>query len=252
MIASLAMYDWPELRAEHDRLWGAIREALAEEGIAAPPELTRGDDLWRIWTSPGLVLGQTCGMPYRMRLHGRVEIVATPDYGLPEAPAGHYYSVLVVRRDAGGGIDAFLDGVLAFNSPDSQSGYAAVQNQVAPRAFRRFLQTGSHRASAEAVAAGRADIAAIDAVTWRLIERFCAGVAGELRILARTAPTPGLPLITARGNDAPRIARAVGQAVAALAAQDRAALGLRGIERIPTEAYLRIPTPPPAQVDAAS
>ncbi len=250
MIGSLAMYDWPEVRAEHDRLWNLIREALVDEGIAAPRRLTREASLWAVWESPDLLLGQACGMPYRTRLHGRTELVATPDYALPGAAPGHYYSVLVARADESGEVTDFIDRTLAFNGQDSQSGWAAPQNQMAALGLRftHTRHTGAHRESARAVAAGRADIAAIDAVSWRLLEAHHPEISRRLRVLSHTDPTPGLPLITAKGRDPAPLARAVASAIAALGAAERAALGLAGLAQVPAAAYLAVATPlPPSQ-----
>lgn len=251
MIASLAMYDWPQVRAEHDRLWSLIRAALADEGIAAPDGLTRDGSLWAIWESPDLILGQTCGMPYRTRLHGRVDLVATPDYALPGAAPGHYYSELITRADEPGETLDFIDRTLAFNGQDSQSGWAAPQNQMAREGLRftHTLHTGAHRDSARAVAEGRADIAAIDAVSWRLIVAHMPDLAAGLRVISHTDPTPGLPLITATGRDTAAIARAVAAAIAALSTADRAVLGIAGLATVPAATYLAVPTPPPPSQD---
>jgi hypothetical protein len=64
-----------------------------------------------------------------------------------------------------------------------------------------------------------------------------------LRIVDRTDPTPGLPLIAARSADADACFDAVAEAIATLSAADRATLHLRGLVRIPAAAYLAIPTP---------
>ena len=247
MIASLPMYGWPELAPAHDRLWALIRDNLRAEGLEAPETLNRHMPAERTWEHPDLLLGQTCGLPYRTRLHGQVALVGTPDYGLSEAPAGHYYSLLVVRTDdAGRGLGDFAAGTLAFNSHDSQSGWAAIHAHAAERGIRfsRTLRCGTHEASARAVAAGRADIAAIDAITWRLIRRFRPRIAARLRILEHTAPTPGLPLITARPGAVPALFSAVSDAIARLAPAERDALGLRALVAIPAAAYLAQPTPP--------
>jgi hypothetical protein len=249
MIASLAMYDWPQVAAEHDRLWSLIRAALADEGIDAPAGLTRNGSLWDIWESPDLILGQTCGMPFRTRLHGKVTLVGTLDYALPGAPAGYYYSELITRADEPGDLMDFIDRTLAFNGQDSQSGWAAPQNHVAPLVFKHTRHTGAHRDSAQAVAEGRADIAAIDAVTWRLIGAHMPELAARLRVIAHTAPTPGLPLITAARRDPAPIARAVTDAVTSLSPTDRDSLGLTGLATIPASAYISVPTPPPPSQD---
>jgi ABC-type phosphate/phosphonate transport system substrate-binding protein len=245
MIAALPMYDWDEVRPAMDRFWSAIRDRLRGAGLAAPDRLSRGADLWQEWQSPDLLLGQTCGLPYRTRLHGRVGLVGTLDYGLPDAPAGYYFSQIVVRAGEPGDWTDFIGRRLAINSTDSQSGWAALHNHAA-RIGQRFgtaVLTGSHRESARAVSEGRADIASIDAVTWRLVTAHDPGVAASLRVAARTEPTPGLPLITARGHDSALIGRAVADGIADLAPGDRAELGLCGLVLIPAERYLAVPTP---------
>ena len=249
MIASLPMYDWEEVQPVNDRLWAAVRDRLRAGGMDAPDSLSRGGDLWAEWQSPDLILSQTCGFPYRTRLYGQVTLVGTPDFGLPGAESGYYYSQLLARADAPGDWADFLGRVLAINGFDSQSGWAAPQNHAAAagRRFERVLVTGAHRESAAAVADGRADIGAVDAVTWRLIGAHRPELARHLRIVARTAPTPGLPLITARGNDAVLIGRAFRGAVAALSDGDRAASGLQGLADIAAEAYLAVPTPAPLE-----
>ena len=69
----------------------------------------------------------------------------------------------------------------------------------------------------------------------------------RLRELALTDPTPGLPLITALGGPAEKLFRAVSRAVAALQPEDRRTLHLKGLTRIPAEAYLAVPSPPPPE-----
>ena len=241
MIAALDMYDMAPLRAANDRFWAGIRAALGY----GPEGLTRGADPWRVWLSPDLLLAQSCGLPYRTRLHGRVQLVGTPDYGLPDCPPGHYRSVLVARADdPRESLAAFAAGRMAFNDAMSQSGWAAPVAHLAARGLApaALLATGGHALSARAVAEGRADFAAIDAVTWTLLREHDPVAAG-LRALARTDPVPGLPLITARGRDAPAIAAAVRAAIAGLSGADRARLHLTELVSIPAAAYLALPVP---------
>ncbi len=218
MTASLAMYDWPETAAANDAFWALIHGRLRDRGIEAPTRLHRTSDLWSVWQDPDLVLAQTCGMPYRTKLRDRVALVGTPDYALPGAPPGYYYSQIIARKSDERPLEAFHDSVLAYNDDVSQSGWAAVQNHAAGLgfAFTNLLRTGAHRDSAEAVAEGRADLAAIDAVTWRLIERYRPQLAARLRVVAQSDPTPGLPLITAASRDPAPLAEAVREAIADL------------------------------------
>lgn len=251
MIASLGMYDRAETMAANDRLWALVRDGLRTRGLAAPETLTRGAGAyWQAWEDPGLVLSQTCGFPYRARLHDKVALVASPDYGLPDCPPGYYCSVFVARADDARTLPEFRAARFAFNEGLSQSGWAAPQNHAASMGFHfaASLETGSHRGSALAVAEGRADLACLDALTWTMLQRWEPAVAG-LREVARTAPTPALPYIAAKGADIGATFAALADAVAALSPGERETLSLRGVVRIAAERYLAVPIPPsPEQI----
>lgn len=253
MIASLGMYDRAETAGANDRLWAGIRDGLRAQGIAAPEALTRGEHAyWHAWQSPALVFSQTCGFPYRARLHGSVTLIGTPDYGLPDCPAGHYYSVFVARADDPRDLAALACARFAYNEDLSQSGWAAPQNHAASHGlpyFRPGYRSGGHRLSALAVAEGRADAAALDAVTWALLSRWEPWTA-QLRVVAHTSPTtPVLPYIAAKGADAALYFDVTRAAIAALSQDDRDTLHLRGLVRIAPESYLAVPTPPtPEQI----
>lgn len=246
MIAGLPMYDRPETAGALDRWWALIRDALHDAGLVAPAALDRGTDLWALWQAPDLVLAQTCGLPYRARLHGHVTLIGTPDPGLPGCPPGHYRSVFVVRGDdTRDTLAEFANARLAYNDPLSQSGWAAALAHTAKLGLRvrPVGPTGSHAASAQAVAEYRADIAAIDAVSWALACRHDA-VAGRLRVIDATEPTPALPLIAAAGADRTATLTACRDALIALSTTDRDTLMMNGIVEIQPEAYLALPLPP--------
>jgi hypothetical protein len=239
MIAALPMYDRPEMAMATDALWAAIRDGLRAQGVAAPERLTRDRDPWAIWTDPGLVLAQSCGLPFRARLHRDVRLVATPDYGLPGCPPGYYNSVIIARDTA---LPAHPR--VAINDALSQSGWAALHQWAGDRglALGPVTVTGAHAASARAVADGLVDLAAIDAQTWRLLQRHD-GADAALEI-ARTPPTPGLPLITAATQDPAPIRAALRAALDRLPPQVTAALDLKGIVAIDAASYLALPLPP--------
>ena len=242
MIASLGMYDMPELHDANDRYWSAIR---AELGYG-PDRLSRGEDLWPIWQDPDLLFAQTCGYPYRARLHGRVQLVGTPDHGLPGCPPGHYRSVLMVRADDGRALADFHGACLAYNEALSQSGWAAPSLYLRGHGVRpgALLETGAHANSARAVADGRADIAGIDALTWQLLTEYRPDLTGRLRVLDQTEPTPALPYITGPCRDARAIFAAVSRAIAGLDRELRTSLHLHGLVEMSAAEYLAMPTPP--------
>ena len=239
MIAALPMYDRPELRIHTDALWSAIRDVLRARGLDAPETLTRDRDPWDIWQDPDLLFAQTCGLPFRARLHSHVALVATPDYGLPGCPPGHYNSVILARTPKMPDRPR-----LAVNDALSQSGWAALHGWMQGRGITPgpVTITGSHVASAQTVAEGRADLAAIDAQTWRQLIRF--DHADPALEIARTDPTPALPYITAASQDPAPVRAALSDALAALPQASRDALDLQGLARIDAAAYLAIPIPP--------
>lgn len=237
------MYDMPHARAANDRFWAAIQSALG----VGPERLDRTDDMWRHWLSPDLLMSQTCGLPFRTRLHDKVVLIGTPDYGLPDCPPGHYYSVFLVRTErAENALSDLNSPKLAYNEPLSQSGWAApyAHFQNLGITFEAGPQTGAHVASARAVAEGAADVAALDALTWSMVQREAPELFGSLKIIDRTTPTPGLPYITAPTQDPAPIAHAIDQAISALDETDRETLHLHGLTRIPARTYLETPIPP--------
>lgn len=245
MIASLMMYTRPELRAALDRYWTALRAALASNGIAAPEHLSQGADEFDVWTAPDLVLSQTCGMPYRLWLHDKVTLIGTPDFEVDGCPPGYYRSAIVVRADdTREKVVDFIDARFAYNQTFSQSGYAAPYTHLRVEGvwFKNRIQSHGHLHSARIVADGTADIAALDAVSWRFIARY-EGFAKDLRVIDWTTPTPGLPYIAAAGADRAATRAAVQTAIANLTPGDRDTLGLRGLADIPMSDYLAVPTP---------
>lgn len=233
-IACLPMYDWPEIRAETDALWAAISARLQDHGIAAPARLDRTLVREQAWMAPDLALAQTCGLPFMRSLQGKVTLLGAPVYDLPYDP-GDYCSLLVARaNDKAETLEDFRGRRVAFNGSDSQSGYVALQCVVAPLAkdglfFGGGIESGSHRQSVVAVAEERADIAAVDAVSWQLALDH-EPLARHLKVVAETPLTPGLPFITCRSNGARREAMnlAIGQAIDGLAPTVRQGLHVKG------------------------
>lgn len=246
MIANLGMYDRPETAAANDRLWSAVRSALEGKFGDLPENLTRAEDLWPIWISGDLILAQTCGCPLRTRLYGEVQLVGTPDYGHKDCPAGHYYSVFVARKDSGAtALSAFDGRAFAYNDSLSQSGWAGplIHMQDAGMLPGSLVATGSHQGSAQAVAEGRADFAALDILSWQMMQEYD-DFAADLMVVDRTPATPGLPYITALGHDPAVLFNAIADAISVLDEQTLKTLHLKGLVEISMADYLAVPTPP--------
>ncbi|MEX1034528.1 MAG: PhnD/SsuA/transferrin family substrate-binding protein [Sneathiella sp.] len=233
-LALLPMYDWPEIGDATNEYWKALRDALADHGFTPPQYLTRPDDPLPLWRSPELLLAQTCGLPYAELLSTVVSLVGTPAYDI-DCGAGSYFSVIVVHKDSNIETLADLEGAtFGYNDPLSQSGVAAFffhlyMADISETKIGKTERVMSHRNAILQLSRRRIDIASIDAVTWELAMRH-EEAASNLRIIAQTSPTPGLPYITSqRGkSEVDRIHRAVVEAIASLPNSTRDAQLLTG------------------------
>ena len=237
-VASLPMYDWPEVRSAHQSFWSAIAERLRAFGIAAPSSLDQSRSFDSVWRDAGLVLSQTCGFPFSTRLRGIVRLVGTPVYDVPGCDGAYYSSMIVTRNSEPVETLADLKGKrFAYNAADSLSGYlvlraAMKEARIDPDATT-WIETGAHRASVRAVAEGFADVAAIDAVCWALALRYEPKAASRLKVISKTSMRPGLPFITAlerSDSDVRSIQVALKEAIADKATQAaRQALHITGL-----------------------
>lgn len=251
-IASLAMYrDPPPVMAATRALWAYLGNALRERGFAdVPPQLDETIAHDAAWLDPRLLIAQSCGYPYASRLRGRVRLVATPIYEHPGCNGVMNGSVVIVPIASPIASIADLRGrTAAMNDPLSNSGMNLLRHLVAPHAiegrfFGRVIESGGHVASLALVAGGEADVAAIDCVTYGNIARFAPEQVAGVRILAETAKTPGLPIIT-RGTASDEDVAILRDVLIGLGNDPmtkpfRDTLGLRGFEMLPDNAYDRI------------
>ena len=237
--ASFPMYDFPEARESNDRFWDVLKVNLKDKGIDAPESLTRGRGNMKLWSSPNLLVSQTCGYPYRKLLSDKVHLIGTPDLKIDNLVPGYYYSVLVVRKEKE--VIASSGEILAFNDQFSQSGW------VAPKIYARnrnieyagYVETDGHWCSAQVVAKGKATLSAIDVFSWELIERF-ASFSDELKIIDTTEPTPGLPLITAYQHFVDEIYHSVVETIDDMPAADLEFLPFKGLVQLKPRAYIEV------------
>jgi ABC-type phosphate/phosphonate transport system substrate-binding protein len=257
-LASLPMYDLPELSAATHDLWRGLARHFRAAGVAdVPAQLTSRPRLPEHWLSPFLLFSQSCGYPLTHALKGHVRVVATPCYDALGTKGPDYCSVIVVPASAPAHAFADLRGKrAAFNSTESQSGFNVLRALAAPlakggRFFSESIETRSHIASLEAVAGGEADLAAIDCVTFALLSRHSRASLAGLRILCRTASAPALPYVTARSTSDDMVERLRRGLQAAMTdpvlADTKAKLLLTGVEVLPESAYDRI-----VQMEAAA
>jgi hypothetical protein len=237
-VASLPMYDWPELRMATDAFWAGVARHAGLSG-----RLSRTGSYDALWRDPALTFSQTCGYPFTHEFKGLLYYVGTPHY-LTDGCQGASYRSIVFAREWLQPVD--LKGARpAINSRDSMSGFLALKAVFAPLAskgefFAPALVSGGHLNSMAAVREGRADVCAIDAVCVGLARKHRPQDLEGLVEIARSPLVPGLPYVT-RAVDVAALRRAV---TATMADPDlveaRAALLIGGFSVLPDGAYEKI------------
>ncbi len=213
MIAALDMYNWPESADVFQHFWVAISDGLDQRGINAPTQLCQRDEnLAGIAASGDLLLGQICGITYaranaEKQCFVNVGAFACDDDGL--AP-GEYCSVLIAPKGHMLDINAPSTLRAAINGYGSLSGWIVLANYFSGQSqqtpFKEVVLSGGHRQSAQMVASAAADIAAIDIISWQMLNRFSPDITTQLEVIGRTLPRPGLPLVTSCHHDPATIA----------------------------------------------
>jgi ABC-type phosphate/phosphonate transport system substrate-binding protein len=255
------MYDLPELAEATNAWWRGLARHFAAQGFRdLPDKLNRqGDPVERL-KAPGLLFAQTCGFPLTHRLKDHVQLLATPRYAVPGCAGATYVSWVVVRMDDPAKTPADLRGSrVAYNDDGSQSGYNTLRALIAPIAqgrkfFGEAIESGAHRNSLAMVKAGKADVAALDCVTFALIARNAPQEVQGIRVLRASPTAPGLPYVTAATTpraDLQRLQAGISAAFADPAlTETRATLALDGCEILPRSAYDVIPAMEQAAIAA--
>jgi ABC-type phosphate/phosphonate transport system substrate-binding protein len=206
LIANARMYS---VSARVGELWRQLLTGIAEEAHVplayvehpAPQPL---DELWRRHDKGAVFM---CGLPFA-RSEAPPEIVAAP-VPRPGSFGGQptYWSELVVREDSRFHTLADTFGArLALTTPESQSGCVAAlyylmeaverSGGVPQPLYREIIAPQiTPMGALTAVVEGLADVAPIDSFAFCLAQEYRPELTSQVRIVARTAPTPIPPLV---------------------------------------------------------
>lgn len=187
LIASLPWYDLPPARTGLDAFWQQLRSELAgHSDLELPVQLDRNMPLAELWASPGLVLSQCCGPDLFTPAARYLQPVARPVFAHLDCEPGHYYSHIVT-------VHARLPARprLVVNSPSSRSGCVALyewlrRHHIEPGSV---VISGAHARSLEFLRTGQADLAAIDAHSWTLLNTH------DIHIMDNSAPALSPPFV---------------------------------------------------------
>ncbi len=250
-VASMPMYDMPEVRSILDSLWVGLAKHLKREGLHdVPNHILHDHKLADLWNDPNLWFSQCCGYDIVKRYAGILRPIATPHYGAPGCRSADYASIVVVAEDSKASDVLEMAGVTCVvNGLESHSGTNALKALIAPsnragRFFSAVKVSGAHIASLRMIQRGEADVAAIDCVTYALLESYSPAALTGIRKLGRTYRAPAIPYITRWDSDGDRVERQQAAVFNAFADPHlktvRQALYLKNIETLPVAAYKRI------------
>ncbi len=248
MLASLPWYDLIEVADYTDAFWRRLAEALRSAGFSDVPEkLSRKIHFEKQWMSGELLFSQACGYDVLLPYASRLRLVATPRYTAPGCNGNRYASFIVIRSD-----DPFekledLRGMrCVINSSTSHSGMNILRAVIAPfhcngRFFSSVRVTGAHESSHTMVRSRKADVAAIDCVTYALLNRYRPQTLAGTRVLCRTRQVPAPPFVTSAARsdaEVDRLRNALFETIEDPAlAQARDALLIDSAEVLPLRAY---------------
>lgn len=201
LIASLPWYDFTEIRSSTNALWCRLAQNLRKRGLKhVPVALNREIPHEAQWRSGQLLFSQSCGYDVLVR-ENHLRILATPVYTPNACPGGYYSSMIVVRADSRFTcLEDLRRSRCVINTPTSHSGMNVLRALFAPmsrngRFFESVWRTGSHEASLAMIAHRHADVAAIDCITYALLERHRVRALRELRVLCCSPRFPAPPYV---------------------------------------------------------
>ena len=148
-----------------------------------------------------VIMGHTCGYPFIHYFSQSHRPVCIPDFAADGCLDGNYCSWLVCRADdPRREVSQFAGSRAAINNWDSNSGmnvFRATISELAEsgRFFESVWVSGGHLNSVLDVIDNKADLAAIDAVSWHLMVREGLVGATRVRLLGQTPSSPGLPFV---------------------------------------------------------
>ena len=229
-IAALPWYSFPATRAGLDAVWKETRSTLVGNGIGPlPAALSHSIPYAELFSNPHLVLSQCCGLDLYRSQTSNVMPLAVPHISALDVPEGYYFSYIVTQKAAN------LDRPrIIINNRSSHSGHMAIRSWLTANGYNDFTlsESGSHAQSLLALKAGRADLAAIDALSWQHLD------AEGLIILDQSEPAPAPPFIVGKQSTVP--AEDLVAALDLAFARFGQTLGIGGVLPFHPERYVRM------------
>ncbi|WP_052699690.1 phosphate/phosphite/phosphonate ABC transporter substrate-binding protein [Martelella endophytica] len=205
-VACSRMYNVsPAVKARWDDFfrWLADEAGVALDIIAYPAPAPLAD----LWARADLGITFMCSFPYAvMPEEDRPVPLAAPVSTASWADDKPVYaSRIVARADSGLAAASLASARWAWTVRDSQSGYNAPREFLAARfpgaRVATFGPVISPAGVIEAVRTGKADVGAVDAYAWQLLEMHAPEAIAELSVVATTEPAPFPMLVSSAALD---------------------------------------------------
>ncbi|RLA15522.1 MAG: phosphate ABC transporter substrate-binding protein [Gammaproteobacteria bacterium] len=233
-----------QLRVAWQKLFDCYSSEFESFAVDRNLKFGSGKEMLR---DPQLFVGHTCGYPLMHGLQDDLTPVCVPLFDVAGCDGKYYASQFIVGIDSN--IESLADcyqRVAAMNDTDSNSGMNLLRHAIAVLSegkpyFSKVLETGSHFQSFVDVAERRADIAAIDCVSYQLIVDNWPDMAARVRSIGFSESTCGLPFVMPKSllgvTDKKDITTGLNKAVLKLAGEFRDQLHLLGFEQVDIEDY---------------
>lgn len=247
--AQLNWYLFDQTAPVFTSFWGYIRQELAKHGITAAAELwDPSHTALSLARQNTLLLGQMCSLTFSTCQPGMPFYIGSYILDDTDVIPGYYRSVIIVSDNLKSlGLDDCEPGRLeaAISEPDSFSGrfalYQALQNSFMPCKFAKITYTGAHLDTLLAVASGKADIGAIDCLTWKILQTILPEQVAQVHIAGHSPQMPGPPLVTMLPDDSDARAHLNAAIKAAFADRELAAqmksIGIAGYSSVDRARY---------------
>ena len=205
--AALPWYRFPETQPILDSIWKDVVSELRVAGVEHAPEFLDHTTAHRAFLSkPSLVLSQCCGPDLFQDDAVNMVPFAAPVISAYQVEPGYYFSHIVTGKSGvtsqsgvtGESAEHICPRVV-INSRTSHSGCTAVKLWLDAHGIEEYTiyESGSHHNSVRELQAGRADIAAIDALSWRFLNT------NGLEILDNSEPALAPPFIAGCNSTIP-------------------------------------------------
>ena len=210
------------------------------------------------YTDPGLFVGHTCGYPYLLNWQASHKLVCVPIFDVDGCQGNQYCSWFITHPGyKGASVEDFRNRVVALNGHNSNSGMNVLRYEISKMNpgdafFSRAIISGGHAASVELISQQKADLAAIDAVTFAHLKKGGLLDPGKIILIGQSEFTTGLPFIMPRimsgvmsrfpifQTDETSITAAMNNALVAIDQRHRQQLGIRSFEIVTHSDYDKI------------